>query len=146
MRTSLVDLRTGRPVTGSGRRRLLAPVVALVLAATAGSWAGLPAQETQVPDVVSKMLSVAPADQGKLALANGIVRMDGQELGQYTPGGPLDQAWRDLVASVLSLEDQSLLQALVEWDPPAGLEGETARVAFRPDRALVLPVGEVAHE
>ncbi|HSG48197.1 MAG TPA: hypothetical protein VLA43_10315, partial [Longimicrobiales bacterium] len=54
----------------------------------------------------------------------------------YTPGDGLDAAWRELVASTLSLEDDALLAALVDWTPPADLQGEKAEVARRMDEFL----------
>lgn len=132
-------------------RRLLTEALgltlALALAPAAGAVPSLQAQEGEVPQVLSKMVSVGPGEARltleltsgstmELALANGQVRMGDEVLGSYTPGDALDAAWRELVASTLSLEDDALLEALVAWTPPAELDGEKAEVARRMDEFL----------
>lgn len=132
-------------------RRLLTDALgvtlAVVLALVAGHATSLHAQAGEVPQVLSKMVSVGPAEARltlelssgetmELSLAAGQVRMGDQVLGAYTPGDALDAAWRELVASTLSLEDDALLEALVEWTPPAELDGSRAEVARRMDEFL----------
>lgn len=132
-------------------RRLLTEALgltlALALALGAGAATSLQGQEGDAPQVLSKMVSVGPGEARltlelasgstmELALAGGQVRMGDEVLGSYTPGDALDAAWRELVASTLSLEDEALLAALVDWTPPAGLQGEKAAVARRMDEFL----------
>lgn len=130
-------------------RGLLIPLAGFALGILPGVASGAAAQETRVPEVVSKMISMGPdearltlelasGEAMELTLSDGTVRMGDEVLGSYTPGGTLESAWRELVAGVLSLEDEALLQALVDWSPPAGLEGETAEVARRMDEFLAL--------
>ncbi len=149
MRKLLADLRMGRPVGGFIAGGLRAPVGVLVLGLLVAVAAELPAQGTQVPEVVSKMVSMGPdearltlelasGESMELTLSEGTVRMGDQVLGSYSPGDALDRAWRDLVAEVLTLEDEALLQALVDWTPPEGLDPEGSRVAERMDEFLAL--------
>jgi hypothetical protein len=98
------------------------------------------------PDEARLTLELASGEAMELALSDGTVRMDGQVLGSYTPGDGLDQAWRELVASVISLEDEALLQALVDWSPPQGLDAEGTRVAERMDEFLALNFDSAAIE
>lgn len=122
-------------------------ILALALALAVGAPASVHAQEAQAPRVLSKMVSVgttearltlelASGDAIELSLARGEVRMGDEVLGRYTPGDALDTAWRELVARTLNLEDDALLEALVDWAPPAGLEDDQARVAERIDGFL----------
>lgn len=130
-------------------RRLLAEAVkaGMALAVALVAAAGLEAQEGGVPQVLSKMVSVGAGEARltlelasgrsmELTLVDGEVRMDDEVLGLYTPGDPLFQSWRELVVSTLALEDDALLEALVDWSPPEGLEGDRAEVARRMDEFL----------
>lgn len=112
-----------------------------------GGCSTVSAQEVEIPEVVSKMVSVGPDEARltlelssgasmELAFADGVVRMGDEVLGNYTPGGALDLSWRELVAGSLQLEDESLLQALVDWSPPEGLDGTASEVAVRVDEFL----------
>lgn len=109
-----------------------------------GSAPGSMAQTTEVVSKVATLgadearlnLEFSDGSSMELALTDGVVQVGDQELGSYTPGGALEAAWRDLVARAVSLDDQALLQALVDWAPPAGLEGEAARVADRLDELM----------
>ena len=61
-------------------------------------------------------------------------------LGRYEEGGSLEASWRELVARAVTLEDEALLEALVDWSPPAGLE------ARGEDVARVLIAKALAHQ
>jgi len=136
-------------------RRL--PTIALLAGAltaaalNTGPAAAVGAQEVvageAVPRVVSKVVSLGP-DRARLlvdfesgapldlSLTDGEVRIGSRTLGSYSPGGALDEAWRSLISSTLSLEDNALLDRLVEWEPPAGLGDGEREVAERMDQAL----------
>jgi hypothetical protein len=77
-------------------------------------------------------------DGGRLAISfeGDEVLIDGESVGDVDRGDPLDVAWRSLLGRVVSLGNGELAEALVEWSPPASLQGELASVAARLDRAL----------
>jgi hypothetical protein len=111
------------------------------------------AAAAQEREVVSKQIAVGRSeaslriefDSGdplEVAFQNGSVRVDGEELGGYTPD--LEAAWRALLSDVVMLEDGPLALALREWTPPADLRGEPAELASRLDAALERALGEQA--
>lgn len=59
----------------------------------------------------------------QFALENGVVRVDGTEVGRYTTGDPLDVSWRALLAEAVSAQNGALAQRLREWPVPARLSG-----------------------
>ena len=130
-------------------RRLVADSLGVALAVALGLQVpgAVTAQDSGIPQVESKMVSVGPSgatltlelSSGRsveLTLRDGRVRMGEEVLGSYTPGDPLETSWRELVARTLPLEDEALLEALVDWSPPEGLGGELADVARRMDEFL----------
>lgn len=117
-------------------------MAALTAAAPAPSSA-----QASVREVVAKEVSVGRstaslalefADGGSLRVAfeGGTVLLDGRDAGSFEPGGDLEAAWRALLGQAVALDDGPLAEALVEWSPPAGLDGAAADVARRVDRAL----------
>ena len=128
-------------------RKLLASLGLAVLVAAGAS--NVAAQEAGLPDVVSKVVAVGPDEARltleltdgrslELALRGGEVRMGDQVLGRYEEGGALEASWRELVARSVTLEDKALLEALVDWAPPQGLDEGSAAVASRMDEFLTL--------
>ena len=130
------------------RRSLSDLLRGAVLAATAVVGLGpAPTVAQDDVEVVAKVVSMG-SDEARLtlefsdgsglelALADGEVRYEGDAVGRYEPGGALERAWRDLVAQAVQIDDDALPQALVDWSPPEGLEGEAAEVGRRLDEIL----------
>lgn len=121
------------------RTLILAVVLALVASPNDGF--------AQVREVVAKQVSVG-ADEATLELGfnggdrlavafrEGTVTADGQDIGTYEPGGPLDTAWRSLLGQAVALENGPLAEALVEWSPPSELTGVALDAAEALDRAI----------
>jgi hypothetical protein len=61
----------------------------------------------------------------RFSLENGAIRIDGDDVGRYTPGGPLDQSWRALLSEAVSAQNGRLATLLLGWTPPAGLSAES---------------------
>lgn len=132
----------------------------LEAAALAGMLWTLPcASAAQLRPVVASEVAVSGreaslhlgfGDGGELRVSfkEGEVRVDGTLVGRYTRGDPLDIAWRELLADVLSLDDGPLAAALVAWTPPAALSGASRQLAElldqRLEAALALPTTPAA--
>lgn len=71
-----------------------------------------------------------------VAFGDGSVVVDGRVVGEYEPGGPADQAWRELLASVLTLSDGPLAEELARWSPAAGLPEAESALLDAVDRAI----------
>ena len=134
-------MRTHR-LTGTPGRRW-APLACLLVLLLAGA-APLGAQLRQV---VSSQISVSSRDAAidldfasgqslEVAFRGGEVAVDGETLGSYARGGPLEGSWRSLLAEAVQLDDGPLARALVDWAPPEELDSEAAEVGRRIDRAL----------
>lgn len=122
----------GRGVTPSGFRRAaqrrwhtgLGAGLVLLFWAPAGS-----SQQHQVvssrievsDEEASLFLEFANGETLTVAFADGIARLNGESLGQYTPGGASDQAWRGLLGSMESLLGEPLAHGLDEWSPDPAL-------------------------
>jgi hypothetical protein len=105
------------------------------------------AQRTGDVSVVSKTVTFATEAAGLVVetssgervdvrFAEGVVYIDGTEVGTYERGGALEDSWRTLMARAVQLDDGSLSKALVEWAPPEELSGDGARVGRALDMAL----------
>ncbi|MEZ4422981.1 MAG: polymer-forming cytoskeletal protein [Gemmatimonadota bacterium] len=101
----------------------------------------------QEPTVVSSQVAVSSAearleleladgDAVEIALADGEVRIGGDVVASFRSGDDLDRAWRTLLSRAIALSGVELSEALVEWAPPAGLDGDALDAARRIDRAL----------
>ena len=97
--------------------------------------------------VVSKEIAVGKAEAAlrlefadgarlALALSDGSVMVDGESVGSYAVGDPLEAAWRALLGEAVLLDDGPLASMLRDWTPPASLEGEALATARRLDQAL----------
>ena len=91
--------------------------------------AGDPAGAQENP-VVSSDVSVSGAeaslrmefeDGSELAveLRDGTVRIDGDEVGSYSPGDELDRAWRELLGESVREGPAALSRSLHDWQPPS---------------------------
>jgi len=110
-----------------------------VLALAGGSGA---AQELEV---VSKQVAVGrneallelefiSGEPLEVALREGRFEVDGQDVGPAS--AELDAAWRFLLGQAVALEDGPLVRTLIDWSPPAELEGDALETATRIDQAL----------
>ncbi len=114
----------------------------LVLALTtpllsAGQERAVVANEIAVSsDEASLRLEFADGEALAIQFQDGMVFVDGDQVGEYERGDALDAAWRALLGETLSLSDGALAEALVAWFPPDGLEDNAVEVAGALDRAL----------
>lgn len=128
--------------------RLARVAGALLLAGCVAHGTGVAAQSSgETRTVVSKSVSVG-SDAASLALEfgqgpaleirlqGGEVRVDGEVVGAYTPGGPAWEAWRGLLGFAVALDDGPLGRTLLEWSPPEELSGGELDVARLLDRTL----------
>jgi len=88
-----------------------------------GTLLGLAPQERQI---VSNEVGVSQreaslqlefADGGTLSVVfrDGVIRVDGEELGRYESGDDLDAEWRALLGQAIALREDALAEALVAW-------------------------------
>lgn len=123
----------------------MAPVFGALLALSAAS-APHPAA-AQERQVVSKSVTVSESDATlslefdsgpglEITFRDGVIRVDGEEVGSYEAGGELEASWRSLLSEAVPLDDGPLAAALIAWEPDAQLSGVTQSVAARVDRAL----------
>ncbi len=122
-------------------------VRALALSAALAGAAAPAVQAQQTRDIVSKevtvgrdeavlRLDIAGGGSLDISLDGGKVSIGDAVVGEYTPGGSLDTAWRTLLGTAVALEDGPLSRALVGWSPPEGLDAADSRVADAIDGAL----------
>jgi hypothetical protein len=83
----------------------------------------------------------------RLALDNGVILVDGTEVGRYSSGDPLDVSWRALLSEAVSAQNGQLAALLRGWNPPAGLTAATLEgsrtLKTRLDTALQRPQASV---
>jgi hypothetical protein len=120
-----------------------------------GTLLGLAPQERQI---VSNEVGVSQreaslqlefADGGTLSVVfrDGVIRVDGEELGRYKSGDDLDAEWRALLGQAIALREDALAEALVAWAPPADFGEDRLSVARALDQALEQALSfEVAEE
>jgi hypothetical protein len=115
----------------------------LILAAAASA-ATAPAAAAQqaAGDIRSSQIAVSPGEarldlelsDGRtrsFALGRGRVLVDGQEVGRYDDGSPLERAWRSLLGEAMEAEGPRLAALLAGWNPPAGTAGAALADALR---------------
>jgi hypothetical protein len=140
-----------RPSWSDPFARRAAPLLLAVLVASGAIASGGRAQEhAQEAIVVSSqvslsrdeaflLLELAGGETLALALRDGQVRVNDEEVGRYRRGDPLDVAWRELMEQALDASNDRLPALLVEWSAPAGSEpGRTL------DRVLEEALGRAA--
>lgn len=64
-----------------------------------------------------------------LELRGGVVRVDGSEVGRYTPGGPLDRSWRALLGEAITADNGAVARLLAGWTQPDDLSGSARDAA-----------------
>ncbi len=105
-----------------------------------------PARAQKRDDVVSHAIAMSSRDatlqldlsSGRsrvVSLRGGQVIVDGQGVGRYAVGGPLDRAWRKLLADGASLETAPMVVAARAWDA-AGVSGDELAAKARIVSAL----------
>jgi hypothetical protein len=125
------------------RAALALGLVALVLPSAASG---------QLRDIVTKNVAASSSaselelrfdDDSRLAISfeGGTVFIDGETVGDYESGDPLDEAFRQLLGQAMALENGALAEALVDWSVPSTLED--VLVARRIDEALERSIQEV---
>ncbi len=128
------------------RTRTILPGALVGALASAGALLAPPLQAQQAT-IVSKTVSYGTGEAGlsigtasgadlDIRFEDGTISLDGDALGSYEPGGVLEDSWRALVARAVQLDDGPLAEALVDWQPPEGLEGAASDVAGAIDAAL----------
>ena len=62
-------------------------------------------------------------DRGELSISfrDGVIAVDGQEIGRFERGDDVETAWRELLGQTLTLENGALVRALIDWAPPENL-------------------------
>lgn len=80
-------------------------------------------------------LDLASGRSRTVTLKGGEVFVDGQRAGHYIAGGPLDHAWRKLLADGATLETRGMVAAARGWDAP-GLAGDELVAKGRIESAL----------
>jgi hypothetical protein len=58
----------------------------------------------------------------RVSFREGTVTVNEEEVGTFSPGGPLDQAWRALLGRAVAMDNGQLGELLREWSAPSGLD------------------------
>jgi hypothetical protein len=80
-------------------------------------------------------LDLASGRSRTVTLRGGQILVDGQISGSYVTGGPLDRAWRQLLAGSASLDTRAVLAAIRGWNVP-GLAGDELAAKRQIDAVL----------
>lgn len=135
-------------ITRNIRWTLIAALIALTPAVLA-------AQETRVAEsavtISSKAanldLELTDGSSHSIELRNGEVWIDGEQVGTYTPGGELEQGWREFLVSPQVFNADELSGLIQDWKP--SIEGADAATAERMAsilRGFMAPAIEVTAE
>ena len=117
------------------------PLMAVLLLACGGSAAA------QQRTVISSEIAVSGGDASlllafsddaalEIRFEDGAVFIDGEEVGTYGRGDPLERSWRGLLGEAVALDDGPLAEALMAWSPPEALEGEALALGQNIDAVL----------
>lgn len=77
-------------------------------------------------DVARLELELSSGGTRAIELSSGEVRLDGEPVASYEPGGGLERAWRALLRDPAIGETESLGRLLADWQPPADVAVEAA--------------------
>ncbi len=122
-------------------------IIALSGAAVVGAGAAFQLLAAQERQVVSNQIAVSNSeatltleftnrDSFEISFREGVIHLDGRELGTYERGGALDASWRALLGRAVALDDGPLAQALTAWEPSDGLEAPGLAIATELSGAL----------
>jgi hypothetical protein len=100
---------------------LVSPLSAQKPAAPGKSASGqIQASEVDISrDAASLSLDLANDSHVRLALRNGHVVVDGEDVGDYARGSKLEDSWRTLLQQAAAMAGDSLRGLLLDWSPPA---------------------------
>ena len=96
-------------------------------------------------DDASLHLEFSDGERFDVSFEEGTVRVDGNVLGEYQVGGDADQAWRGLLADILSLSNGALARELARWQPDPGSEATELELLQALDEVLEDAVAEAAN-
>ena len=122
-------------------------IIALVGAVVLAAGAAFQLLSAQEREVVSNQIAVSNSeatlsleftDRGsfEVSFRDGVVRVDGRELGEYERGGALETSWRALLGRAVALDDGPLAQALTAWEPSDRLAAPALAIATELSGAL----------
>lgn len=123
----------------SARGGLPAIGAALILVLTAALPFGVHGQEREVvfnqlavsSDEASVELEFDDGTRLSAALRDGLILIDGEPVGEYSDGGPLERSFRALLGQAVSADNGELARLLAEWNPPEELTGVERSAAER---------------
>ncbi|MEX2530170.1 MAG: hypothetical protein WD960_05295 [Gemmatimonadota bacterium] len=72
----------------------------------------------------------------RIALEGEDVVIDGVQVGSFQPGGPLEAAWRSLLADAVAADESGMRGILLEWEPAGELSGSDLAAAGQIRQAL----------
>jgi len=87
---------------------------------------------------------LASGDSHTLALEEGRVLLDGEEIGRYEPGSEFESSWRDLLREAMGGDADLRIDAgrLLGWDPPSA--GTSPATVARLERELAAVLDALA--
>lgn len=77
------------------------------------------------------LLEFADGNELSIVLADGRVRVDGEDAGSYTPGGALETSWRSLLGQAVAVEPGTLGDLFSEWSPPSEISATSSPASER---------------
>ncbi|MCY4399971.1 MAG: hypothetical protein OXE96_11610 [Gemmatimonadetes bacterium] len=123
-------LKTGIAVSAGAALLLAAP-------ATRAQERAIVSNQVEVANNAASLhLELSDGEALAVTLADGVATVNGEVLGTYEPGGPVDRSWRDLLADILTLTNGPLARELGEWDPDTDRGGAGTGLLRQLDLAL----------
>lgn len=112
-------------------------VLAGIAACAQPALAQVVATETQVTSNQARLTVEAVDDQRlEISFRSGEVTVNGERVGDYEDGGPLDRSWRALLRRVSGEDAYSIASLIAEWAPPSNLQSNQSALASTVDDAL----------
>ena len=137
-----------RGITRNAGWMLIAALIALTPAVLA-------AQETSVAEsavtisskVANLHLELTDGTTHSIELKYGDVWIDGKQVGSYTPGGEMEQGWREFLVSRDAFDAEALSARIRDWEPSfGGADEATAERMASMLRTFLSPAVDVAAE
>lgn len=126
------------PTAAAGWVAGLAAVLAFLLA-TVGAVRGQEVVSSRVAlssAEASIQIELSTGEPLEIVFRDGDVLVEGERVGSYEEGGPLQSAWRELLGDAAGRPPARLSEVLRGWSPPPDLEAESRRVAEHIDATL----------